>query len=324
MVITTAQIPSPPLPPIRSPSPIILSYTRVSMAMMRAAEPSTYCLAPRSEALPLGTLPLLPIPLPTSSPPLLLPSTDRRAGIHEAYLPPRKRLCFAFGPRFEVGESSSAPTARPTSSRADYGFVATLDDEIMRDPERDVGYRITDTWDEMLEGMPGAPAAEETELDHRVIDLVRTVRHDTDELYTRLDDAQGERQMLSGRLNMLFRDRRAHARTARLMELEARISREAWSRSMDANDLACARVMALRTQVDAQRSEIAELRATDRRRQTMITEILATDYRRQRQLTKALKLLKGLQTQMAELQRQQGPAKGPAQPEIPKKAGSSL
>ncbi|GJS07790.1 reverse transcriptase domain-containing protein [Tanacetum coccineum] len=44
------------------------------------------------------------------------------------------------------------------------------------------------------------------------------VRQDTDEIYTR--------------------DRRAHARTARLMETEARMSREAWGRSMDASDLA--------------------------------------------------------------------------------------
>ncbi|GKC17902.1 hypothetical protein Tco_1014684 [Tanacetum coccineum] len=64
------------------------------------------------------------------------------------------------------------------------------------------------------------------------------VRRDTNEVYTRLDDEQSGRQLLAGRLNMLFRDRRAHARTARLMETEARMSREAWGRSMDASDLA--------------------------------------------------------------------------------------
>ncbi|GJY96529.1 hypothetical protein Tco_0513439 [Tanacetum coccineum] len=64
------------------------------------------------------------------------------------------------------------------------------------------------------------------------------VRQDTDEIYTRLHDEQSRRQLLAGRLNMLFRDRRAHARTARLIETEARMSREAWGRSMDASDLA--------------------------------------------------------------------------------------
>ncbi|GKF56752.1 hypothetical protein Tco_0167092, partial [Tanacetum coccineum] len=62
--------------------------------------------------------------------------------------------------RFEVGESSSAPTARPTGGfRSDYGFFGTLDDEIRQDPKREVGYGITDTWDEMVEDMQGTPAA---------------------------------------------------------------------------------------------------------------------------------------------------------------------
>ncbi|GJX79115.1 putative reverse transcriptase domain-containing protein, partial [Tanacetum coccineum] len=64
------------------------------------------------------------------------------------------------------------------------------------------------------------------------------VRWDTDEVYTRLDDEQSGRQLLAGRFNMLFWDRRAHACTARLMKIEARMSREAWGRSMDASDLA--------------------------------------------------------------------------------------
>ncbi|GJW61176.1 hypothetical protein Tco_0110511 [Tanacetum coccineum] len=207
------QIPSPPLlvslPLPVSPLPLPASPTyplgyrdaMIRMAlwhMLRAAALSTYILTPRSEAPPSRTPPLLPIPLPTPSPPLLPPSTDRRADVREACLPPRKRLCFAFGPGYEVGESSSAPTARPDGDfRRDYGFIATLDDEIMRELERDVGYGITDTWDEMLDN--------------------------TNKIYRRLDDAQTERQMVTSRVNMLFRDRRAHARTARLMEIEARI-----------------------------------------------------------------------------------------------------
>nr|GFD41674.1 hypothetical protein [Tanacetum cinerariifolium] len=38
-------------------------------------------------------------------------------------------------PWYEVGESSSAAAARPAGGfRADYGFVAAVDREIMRDP----------------------------------------------------------------------------------------------------------------------------------------------------------------------------------------------
>ncbi|GJY68371.1 hypothetical protein Tco_0471353 [Tanacetum coccineum] len=54
----------------------------------------------------------------------------------------------------------------------------------------------------------------------------------------------------------------------------------------------------------------------------LISGLQAADHQRQVQLTMALKLLKGLQTQMAEFQRQQGPAEGPAQPDAPEEAGS--
>ncbi|GJY93498.1 hypothetical protein Tco_0509280 [Tanacetum coccineum] len=239
-----------------SPPPhIILSHTRAD--------------TPPSSTPPSRTPPLLPIPLPTSSPPL-----------------------------YEVGESSSAPTARPPRGfRADYGFVATMDREIMWDLERDVGRRMTE--------------------------FSTRVRQDTDEIYVRLDDEQTERQLMAGRLNMLYRDRRAHACTALLMEREARMSREAWRRSIDASDLARSEVMALRTQVVAQQAVITELQAADRKRQVVITEMLAADHRRQAQFIEALKLLKRLHTQMTEFERQQGPAKGPTQPDAPKEAGSS-
>nr|GEU95352.1 hypothetical protein [Tanacetum cinerariifolium] len=47
------------------------------------------------------------------SPPSQLPSASRREDRPEVTLPPRKRLDIALGPRYEVGESSSAAAARP-------------------------------------------------------------------------------------------------------------------------------------------------------------------------------------------------------------------
>ncbi|GJU86412.1 hypothetical protein Tco_1293958 [Tanacetum coccineum] len=125
------------------------------------------------------------------------------------------------------------------------------------------------------------------------------VRQDTNEIYTRLDDEQTERQLKAGRLNMLYRDRRAYAR---------KVYDE---------------VMSLHTTVLGQQAVITELQATDRRRQAAITELLLADRRRQAQFIEALKLLKRLQTQMTEFERQQGPAKGLAQPDAPEEAGSS-
>ncbi|GJW06012.1 reverse transcriptase domain-containing protein [Tanacetum coccineum] len=276
------QIPPPPLPvssplPV-SPLPLPASPThrlgyRASMIWLRAELPSTShpLLLP-----PSGTQHILPIPLPTSSPPLLLPSTDRRAGVLEVCLAPRKRLCIALSPRYEIEESSSVPTARLTRGfRADYGFVGTLDDEIRQDHKRYVSYRITNTWDEMVEDMQGTPAATDVAgLSQRMTDFVMTVRQDTNEIYVRLDDAHDDRSLLSGRLNMLYRDRRAHACTARLMETKARLSRKAWVQSMDASDTTRSEVRVLRTTVLAQQAEIRALRVANHTRQAHLIETL--------------------------------------------------
>ncbi|GKC48689.1 hypothetical protein Tco_1071434, partial [Tanacetum coccineum] len=147
---------SPPPSPIRS-----LGY-RAAMIWLRAEATSTshslplpppFILSPtRSDAPSSRIPPPLPILVPTSSPPLLLPSTSHREDRPEVTLPPRKRLGISLGPRYEVGKISSTAAARPSGGlRADYGFVSTMDREIRHDPERDVGYGITDLWDEIVE-----------------------------------------------------------------------------------------------------------------------------------------------------------------------------
>ncbi|GJS00238.1 putative reverse transcriptase domain-containing protein [Tanacetum coccineum] len=103
-------------------------------------------------------------------------------------------------------------------------------------------------------------------------DFVTTVRLDTDEIYGRLDDAQDDRLLMSDRLNVLHRDKRAHARTARLIETMARLSHEAWVPLMDASDTARSEVRALWTTVLAHQTEIAGLRAADRTRQAQLVE----------------------------------------------------
>ncbi|GJV94582.1 hypothetical protein Tco_1546159 [Tanacetum coccineum] len=198
-------ISTPPSSPL-SPCPIRPLGYRAAMIRLRAEAAST------SHSLPLPPPIILSHTRPAApssrTPPLHLLSTDRRE---------------------DKPESSSATAARPAGGlRADYGFVATMDREIRRDPERDVGYGITDSWDEIVETLQGAPVSTNTELGRHMTAFETRVRQDTDEIYTRLDDEQSGRQLLAGRLNMLFRDRRAHARTARLMETEARMSREAW------------------------------------------------------------------------------------------------
>ncbi|GKA18763.1 hypothetical protein Tco_0698678 [Tanacetum coccineum] len=197
-----------------------------------------------------------------------------------------------------------------------------MDREIRRDPEREVGYGITDSWDEIVETLQGAPVSNDMELGQHMTAFETRVRQDTDEIYTRLDDEQ-----------------------------KARLSQEAWRRSMDASDLAHGEVMSLRTTVLGQMSEIRELHAADRRRQAVTSEMLKADHRRsakmrelrtadhtrQQQLIQTLTVMQSLQGQVTilqgqvttlqgqvtALQGQQGPAGGPAQPELPEEAGSS-
>nr|GFB47963.1 hypothetical protein [Tanacetum cinerariifolium] len=301
------QIPFPPLPPILSPPSPILSP---------APPPSPI----RSLGYRVAMIRLRDEAASTSSPPLRLPSTSRREDRPEVTLPPRKRLDIALGPKYEVGESSSA-AARPAGGfRADYGFVVTVDREIMRDPEREVGYGITDSWDEMVETVQGASVSTDTEVGRYVREFETRVRQDTDEIYMRLDDEQTERQLLAGRLNMLFRNRRAHAYTRHLMETEARMSREAWVRATDVSDLVHGEVMSLRTTVLGQMSEIRELQAADRRRQTVISELRTT---LQGQVTALQGQVTALQVQVTTLQGHQGLAGDYTQSELPEEASGS-
>ncbi|GKC08101.1 hypothetical protein Tco_0999711, partial [Tanacetum coccineum] len=169
------QIPSPPLPPILSPLPVSPPLHQIPSPPILVSSPVLVLSLspPASPIRPLGyqaamiqlraeaasTSHSLPLPLPSpiilfhtrpdapssGTPPVHLLSTDRRADRPEGTLPPRKRLGIALSPRYEVEESSSAIAARPTRGlRANYGFVATMDWEIMRDLKRDIRYGITD------------------------------------------------------------------------------------------------------------------------------------------------------------------------------------
>ncbi|GJZ40108.1 hypothetical protein Tco_0586671 [Tanacetum coccineum] len=208
------QIPSLPLPSIPSPSlpvyplqyhhpvDVVFSFTPASPIRSLGYRAATIRL--RAEAASTSYLLLLPPPFirshtrpaaPSSgTPPLHLLSTDRREDRPEVTLPPQKRLGIALGPAYEVGESLFAAAARSAGGlRADYGFVATMDSKIRRDPERDVGYGITDSWDEIVETLQGAPVSTDTELGRHMTAFETRVRQDTDEIYTRLDDEQSQR-----------------------------------------------------------------------------------------------------------------------------------
>ncbi|GJZ20330.1 hypothetical protein Tco_0556920 [Tanacetum coccineum] len=330
---------------IRTQAPTPFLSEEVAERVLALPTPPPSPLSPYSSPLPQIPSPPLPIPPPSPISPTYvegslgsraagirqrdaLPSQIHETEIPEMWLPLRKRLCRTTpGPGCEVGESSAAGAARqfgPTTAEADlYGFADTLEAAPGRRMSRELGYGIRDTWDDLVGAIQEIAPTTLEGVNQRVIELSSTVDEEDEIIYSQLDDARYDRALLRARVNRLDSDRPFHRRTALLIEEEARLSRAAWARSMDTCDQVHSEGMSLRTTVMAQQSEISELRAADQRRQTVISELLKADYRRQRQLAETLKIVKSLKAQMTELQRQQGPAKDPAEPELPEEAGSS-
>ncbi|GKE40245.1 hypothetical protein Tco_1463650, partial [Tanacetum coccineum] len=200
-----------------------------------------------------------------------LPSHVHETEMPEICLPLRKRPCRTTpGAGYEVGESSVAGAARqvgPTTAKADlYGFADMLDATLGCQTSRELGYGITDTWDDLV----GA------------IQEIAPTTLEEENLYSQLDDARYDRALLRARVNILDSDRPFHRRTTVLMEEEGSLSRAAWAQSMDACDQTHSEGILLRTTVMAQQSEIAELQAANRRRQSVISDLLKADYRRRR------------------------------------------
>ncbi|GJR70561.1 hypothetical protein Tco_0016626 [Tanacetum coccineum] len=297
----------------QAPAPFLSEEDAERLLALPTPPPSP--LSPYSSPLPQIPSPPLPIPPP---PPIIptyaegslgsrasgirqrdaLPSPIHETEIPEMWLPLRKRLCRTTpGPGYEVGESSAAGTARqvrPATARADlYGFADTLEAAPGRRMSRELGYGIRDTWDDLIGAIQEIAPTTLEGVNQRVIELSSTIDQEDEIIYSQLDDARYDRALLSARVNMLESDRPFHRRTAVLMKEEARLSCTAWAQSMDACDQTHSEGILLQTTVLAQH------------------------------LVETLKIVKSLKTQMIEQQRQQGPAKDPAEPELPEEAGSS-
>ncbi|GKA17525.1 hypothetical protein Tco_0697362, partial [Tanacetum coccineum] len=181
LVPTEDEAPIPPLPPFFLSPRIRPQRTRAAMAQMRATAPSTY-----HSLLPLGTPPLLPIPLPA-------PSTSRRADIPKADTPPWKRLLLTTPrPSCEVGESSA--TARqpgPTMAHiVDCSSVDTMETKI-RDTER-----------RMMTALEMVNMRVSYQVDVRI--------RESSEFYSRHHNAQKDRAAVRVKIEVLRRERLAY------------------------------------------------------------------------------------------------------------------
>ncbi|GJS34426.1 hypothetical protein Tco_0532808 [Tanacetum coccineum] len=178
----------------------------------------------------------------------------------------------------------------------------------------------------------------------RVTELTAVQEQNTQDIYAVIEDTQDRQTQIYQRVETLVDDSQYHYETARLLDQEALVSREAWGRSIEVSYMTRSEIMALRSVVMGQQAVISQLQAADRRSQAVTSEMLQADHMRQaeiaalqtfdrtrqEQLVQTLTLMQSLQGQVTTLQGQvtalqgqQGPSGGPAQPVAPEEAGSS-
>nr|GEV11197.1 hypothetical protein [Tanacetum cinerariifolium] len=137
---------------------------------------------------------------------LILP-TSPRTNVPEVKMPPEKRACFTtLAPRLEIRESSAAGVARQPGP--------TLKADLRRNRFEGIGYRITDTRDEIVEAM-----------------------------------LESDQAFLRAQVNTLFRDRPFPRHIVLLLDREATYARRAWVGSEDRSAAIKAHVRTLEAHV---------------------------------------------------------------------------
>ncbi|GKC01790.1 hypothetical protein Tco_0987926 [Tanacetum coccineum] len=232
------------------------------------------------EAERLLALPPPPSPLISLLPPsveeflarsslFIPPPVDHREDTPEAELPPRKRLCLiALTLRYKVGESSTAAPRPAVGHRIDYGFIGTLDAKTRRQRAEEVSYKIRDTWVDPREAAEEIAPVTLEGVNTRVTELAAVQEQDTLDIYAVIEDAQDRQTRIFQSVEALIDDRQYHYETARLLDQEALVSREALAHSIRLSSDVHYELQGYRThawmqdhRIDAQDSLIAALTA---------------------------------------------------------------
>ncbi|GJX97689.1 putative reverse transcriptase domain-containing protein [Tanacetum coccineum] len=197
-----------PPPP---PSPLI------SLSPPSAEERLARCLA--APALPSSPLPTVPHPYGSPNHVRAPPGFRAAMGRLRASSP-------------STTESSTV-VPRPTGGRmVDYGFVGTLDAEARRQRAETVGYGIRDTWVDPREATEEIAPVTLEGVNTKVTKLTAVQEQDTQEIYAMIEDTQDWQTQIYQTVEALVDDRQYHYETARLLDQEALVSREAWAHSM--------------------------------------------------------------------------------------------
>ncbi|GJW49924.1 putative reverse transcriptase domain-containing protein [Tanacetum coccineum] len=196
-----AAAPTPPSPPPSPLSPWSSPLPHIPSPPLPPPPSSLHLPPPVPTSLPLPSSPLPPLPASLFIP----PTVDLTEDILEAELPPRKR--------------------------ADYGFIGTMGAEIRRQRAEEVGYGIRDVWVDPTEAVEEVAPTTLEGVNARVTELAAVQEQDTQDIYVVIEDTQDRQTQLFQRVDRLVEDRQFHYETARLLDREALVSREAWAHS---------------------------------------------------------------------------------------------
>ncbi|GJY32242.1 hypothetical protein Tco_0415737 [Tanacetum coccineum] len=245
-----AAAPSPPSPPPSLLSPWSPLLFHIPLPPLQLPPSSLHLPPPVPTSLPLPSSLLPPLPISLFIP----PPVNRREDIPEAELPPRKRLCSTAPTlRYEVGESLTV-APRPTGGhRADYGIIGTTNSEIRRQRTEEVSYGLRDVWVDPTEAFKEVAPTTLEGVNAKVTDL----------------DA-------------------FHYETARLLDREALVSREAWAYSVGLSLAVHYELQAYRTHTQMQDYRIAS-------QESLMTTLIAQVSSLQGQLSAALGQIQALQ-----------------------------
>ncbi|GKB03414.1 hypothetical protein Tco_0831557 [Tanacetum coccineum] len=162
---------------------------------------------------------------------------------------------------YEVGESSTA-APRPTGGhRADYGFIGTTDVEIRHRRAEEVDYGIRDVWVDSTEAVEEVAPKTLEGVNAKVTELAAVQEQDTQQF---------------------------HYETARLLDQEALVSREAWAYSVGLSSAVHYELQAYRTHTQMQDYRIAS-------QESLMTTLIAQVSSLQGQLSAALGQIQALQ-----------------------------
>ncbi|GJV16975.1 hypothetical protein Tco_1362298, partial [Tanacetum coccineum] len=142
-------------------------------------------------------------------------------------------------------------------SEADYRFIGTTDAEVRRRRAEEVDYGIRDVWVDPTEVVSKVAPTTLEGVNARVTELAAVQEQDTQDIYAMIEDGQDRQTQLFQKVDGVVEDGQFHYETARLLDREAHVSREAWAHSVGMSSAVHYELQAYRTHTQMQDYRIA-------------------------------------------------------------------